>query len=245
MTLLGSTADGLPSGAANGLDTGRLSAAKQASTSVSASANPSSGSLNVACAAHRRRRQLAHELSVSAKFDHHQFRADDDGARVAAQHRLRDQLDRKGRLRLQLPLLGAEGQTIAGLKAGKNELQCGSPACGTGQRPLTGAIALAPSDHRPGSDLLWGNDLRVGRWRIDLGRGAGLGRQRERQDSARDEAPRGVATGLRRGERAHGISSCQSFLQWRMSHRLEARCDRQHEKDEWQSSRGLSVQRQI
>jgi hypothetical protein len=33
------------------LDTGRLSAAKQASTSVSASANPSSGSLNVACAA--------------------------------------------------------------------------------------------------------------------------------------------------------------------------------------------------
>ena len=39
---------------------------------------------------HRRRRQLAHKLSVSAKFDHHQFRADDDGARVAAQHRLRD-----------------------------------------------------------------------------------------------------------------------------------------------------------
>jgi hypothetical protein len=51
MTLLGNAADGLPSGAANGLDAGRLSAPKQESTSAKASVNPSSGNLNVACAA--------------------------------------------------------------------------------------------------------------------------------------------------------------------------------------------------
>ena len=50
-SLLGSAAEGLPSGAANGLDAGRLSAPKQESISTNASANPSIGSLNVACAA--------------------------------------------------------------------------------------------------------------------------------------------------------------------------------------------------
>jgi hypothetical protein len=151
-------------------------------------------------------------LSVGAEFDHHQFRADHDCARVAAQHRVSDQLDRKSRLRLQLPLLGAEGQTIARLKASKNELQCGAAARSTGQGPLSGAIALTPSYHRPSPDLLRSNDLRVGRWRIGLRKGGGLGRQHERQDGARDEPARGVATELRRGRRAHGISSCLSFL---------------------------------
>jgi hypothetical protein len=46
------------------------------------SLNPSSGSLNVACAGfdfhHGRGGQLLHELSVGAELDDHQFRAGDD-----------------------------------------------------------------------------------------------------------------------------------------------------------------------
>ena len=137
---------------------------------------------------HRRRRQLAHKLSVSAKFDHHQFRADDDvrSRRCAAPAARSTRSERSSAASAPTP--GSRGPDDSRPESGQERTAMWLPACGTGQRPLTGAIALAPSDHRPGSDLLRGNDLRVGRWRIDLGRGAGLGRQRERQDGARDEA---------------------------------------------------------
>jgi hypothetical protein len=116
----------------------------------------------------RRRGQFAQKLSVGAQFDHYQFRANNDCTCVAAQHRLSDQLDRKGRLRLELPLLRTEGQAITRLKASEHELQSGTAAGRTGQGPLGGTIALAPSDHRPGTHLLGRDNLRIGRGRIGL-----------------------------------------------------------------------------
>ncbi len=122
---------------ANGLAAGRLSAAKQASTSATAKPNASTGSLNVVCAVLDLDRARRGEL-LQQPDGRRRARSPPPWWRRRRQSRRSecrggDQLDGKGRLRLELPGVGAEAEPVTRRAAHENELQRRAVARGAWQ----------------------------------------------------------------------------------------------------------------